>query len=90
MNGAHWTTRTGYSITIVSPAEFHLTLPIVSILEISLLYSLQANKKALRNDRKALMVELVDESWHQIVEELGRWRGLIPMPSQRRSTIHTY
>lgn len=44
---------------------------------ISLIYSLQPNKKALRFDCKALMVDEVEKSLHPITEELKRWQSFI-------------
>jgi hypothetical protein len=30
-----------------------------------------------------LMVEHVQNNWHQIYEELGRWRGILTIPWDR-------
>ena len=41
------------------------------------------NKKALENASNALLVELVQNNWHLIEQELGRWRDILTVPWNR-------
>jgi DNA repair exonuclease SbcCD ATPase subunit len=51
--------------------------------QLSALYSLKPNKKDLRNDRKSLLEELIQDNWHPIELELGHWREVLAIPWMR-------
>jgi hypothetical protein len=55
---------------------------------LSTIYRLGTNKKALSGMDNAHLVELMQNNWHQIEPELGRWRNILAIPWNRYKQLH--